>query len=72
MGGAKVNPQVMERLKKTTTAASLENDLELTRSRLRLLWAEWDEEFGDELAEARYAIYHRPEFQKNLPNLLAL
>ncbi|KAB2388168.1 alpha/beta fold hydrolase [Actinomadura montaniterrae] len=72
MGGTKINPEVMERLKKTTTAASLEDDVELTRSRLRLLWAEWDEEFGDELTEVRYAIYHRPDFQKNLPNLLAL
>jgi 2-hydroxy-6-oxonona-2,4-dienedioate hydrolase len=72
MGGTKLNPQVMERLKKTTTAASLDDDIELTRARLRLLWAEWDEELGDELTETRYAIYHRPEFQKNLPNLLAL
>lgn len=72
MGGTKVNPAVMERLKTSTTAASLQDDIQLTRDRLRLLWAEWDEEFGDELTEVRYAIYHRPEFQKNLHNLLAL
>jgi 2-hydroxy-6-oxonona-2,4-dienedioate hydrolase len=72
MGGTKVNPAVMERLKKTTTAASTQDDIELTRDRLRLLWAQWDEEFGDELTEVRYAIYHRPEFQQNLHNLLAL
>ncbi|MGN9843224.1 alpha/beta fold hydrolase [Nonomuraea sp. H19] len=72
MGGTKVNPAVMERLKTSTTAASLQDDIRLTRDRLRLLWAEWDEEFGDELTEVRYAIYHRPEFQKNLHNLLAL
>jgi 2-hydroxy-6-oxonona-2,4-dienedioate hydrolase len=72
MGGTKVNPAVMERLKTSTTAAALEDDIELTRNRLRLLWAEWDEEFGEELTQVRYAIYHRPEFQKNLHNLLAL
>jgi 2-hydroxy-6-oxonona-2,4-dienedioate hydrolase len=72
MGGTKVNPEVMERLKKSTTAAALGSDLDLTRQRLRLLWADWDEEFGEELTEVRYAIYHRPEFQKNLHNLLSL
>jgi 2-hydroxy-6-oxonona-2,4-dienedioate hydrolase len=72
MGGTKVNPAVMERLKTSTTAAALEDDIQLTRDRLRLLWADWDEEFGEELTEVRYAIYHRPEFQKNLHNLLAL
>jgi 2-hydroxy-6-oxonona-2,4-dienedioate hydrolase len=72
MGGTKINPEVMLRLKQTTTAASLKNDIELTRARLRLLWAEWDAEFGDELTEVRYGIYHRPEFQENLANLLSL
>ncbi|MBK1784892.1 alpha/beta fold hydrolase [Prauserella cavernicola] len=72
MGGTKVNPEVMQRLKTSTTAASLEDDVELTRKRLRLLWAEWDEALGDELTEVRYDIYHRPEFQRNLHNLLAL
>ncbi|RBM13062.1 alpha/beta hydrolase [Prauserella sp. PE36] len=72
MGGTKVNPEVMQRLKTSTTAASLEDDIELTRKRLRLLWAEWDDDLGDELTEVRYDIYHRPEFQKNLHNLLAL
>jgi 2-hydroxy-6-oxonona-2,4-dienedioate hydrolase len=72
MGGTKVNPEVMERLKKSTTAAALGSDRDLTRQRLRLLWADWDEEFGEELTDVRYAIYHRPEFQKNLHNLLSL
>ncbi|TKG62850.1 alpha/beta fold hydrolase [Prauserella endophytica] len=72
MGGTKVNPEVMQRLKTSTTAASLEDDIELTRKRLRLLWADWDDDLGDELTEVRYDIYHRPEFQKNLHNLLAL
>lgn len=71
-GGTKANPEVMERLIRTTTAAVTEDDIALTRDRLRLLWAEWDEEFGDELTRIRYDIYHRPEFQKNLANLLCL
>jgi 2-hydroxy-6-oxonona-2,4-dienedioate hydrolase len=72
MGGTKINPEVMRRLIQTTTAAALDDDIELTRARLRLLWADWDTELGDELTEVRYAIYHRPEFQKNLANLLSL
>jgi 2-hydroxy-6-oxonona-2,4-dienedioate hydrolase len=72
MGGTKINPEVMERLKTSTTAAVLQTDRELTKARLRLLWADWDSELGEELTDVRYAIYHRPEFQKNLHNLLSL
>ncbi|MPY60056.1 alpha/beta fold hydrolase [Streptomyces spongiae] len=72
MGGTKVNPAVMERLKTSTRAAALEDDISLTRDRLRLLWAEWDEDLGDELTQVRYEIYHQPDFQRNLHNLLAL
>jgi 2-hydroxy-6-oxonona-2,4-dienedioate hydrolase len=72
MGGTKINPAVMERLKTSTRAAALEDDRELTKARLRLLWAEWDDELGEELTDVRYAIYHRPEFQRNLHNLLSL
>jgi 2-hydroxy-6-oxonona-2,4-dienedioate hydrolase len=71
-GGTKANPQVMERLIRTTTVAATEEDIEPTRERLRLLWADWDDELGEELARIRYRIYHQPEFQKNLPNLLCL
>lgn len=72
MGGTKINPAVMERLKTSTSAAALEDDASFTRERLRLLWADWDEDLGDELTDVRYRIYHRPDFQKNLHNLLAL
>lgn len=72
MGGTKVNPEVMQRLKSSTTAAAMEPDRELTKQRLQLLWAAWDEELGEELTDVRYAIYHRPDFQKNLHNLLSL
>lgn len=71
-GGTKANPEVMERLIRTTTAAATEDDIGLTRERLRLLWADWDEDLGEELTRIRYDIYHQPEFQKNLPNLLCL
>jgi 2-hydroxy-6-oxonona-2,4-dienedioate hydrolase len=72
MGGTKVNPKVMERLKTSTRDAALKDDISYTRERLRLLWAEWDEELGEELTQVRYEIYHRPDFQRNLRNLLAL
>lgn len=72
MGGTKVNPDVMQRLTTSTTAAATQDDRDLTKQRLGLLWAAWDEEFGEELTDVRYEIYHRPEFQKNLHNLLAL
>lgn len=71
-GGTKANPQVMDRLIRTTTAAATEDDMSLTRERLRLLWAEWDDELGEELTRIRYDIYHQPQFQQNLPNLLCL
>jgi 2-hydroxy-6-oxonona-2,4-dienedioate hydrolase len=72
MGGTVVNPAVMERLKTSTTLAALDPDRDLTKERLRLLWAEWDSELGEELTDIRYAIYHTPQFQQNLHNLLAL
>lgn len=72
MGGTKVNPAVMERLKTSTRGAVESDDPALTEERLRLLWAHWDEDLGDELTEVRFDIYHRPEFAENLRNLLAL
>jgi 2-hydroxy-6-oxonona-2,4-dienedioate hydrolase len=72
MGGTVINPAVMARLKTSTTAAALESNRDLTRDRLRLLWADWDEELGDELTDVRYGIYHTSEFQRNLVNLLTL
>ncbi|WP_433234365.1 alpha/beta fold hydrolase [Actinomadura nitritigenes] len=72
MGGTKVNPAVMERLKTSTRRAVESDDPALTEERLRLLWAHWDEDLGGELTEVRFDIYHRPEFAENLRNLLAL
>jgi 2-hydroxy-6-oxonona-2,4-dienedioate hydrolase len=72
MGGTVINPAVMARLKTSTTAAAMETDRDLTRDRLRLLWADWDADLGEELTDVRYGIYHTPEFQRNLANLLSL
>jgi 2-hydroxy-6-oxonona-2,4-dienedioate hydrolase len=71
-GGTKANPAIMERIKTSTTKAVLTDDIELTRSRLNLLMHDPEKSVSDELVEVRHRIYHQPEFQKNLPNLLCL
>ena len=70
-GGTKANPEIMERIKTSTTAAVTQDDIDLTRKRLQLLMYD-DADATEELVETRYVIYHRPEFQKNLHNLLCL
>jgi len=70
-GGTKANPAIMERLIKSTTAAVMEDDIDLTRKRLQLLMHD-PKDATEELVETRYVIYHQPEFQKNLHNLLCL
>jgi len=70
-GGTKANPVIMERIIKSTTAAVMEDDIDLTRKRLQLLMHD-PKDATEELVETRYAIYHQPEFQKNLHNLLCL
>ncbi|MEM9134801.1 MAG: alpha/beta hydrolase [Actinomycetota bacterium] len=71
-GGTKANPEVMERIKNSTTKAVLTDDISLTRDRLHLLMFDPAKDVSEELVEVRYDIYHRPEFQKNLHNLLCL
>jgi len=70
-GGTKANPAIMERLIKSTTAAVMEDDIDLTRKRLQLLMHD-AKDATEELVQTRYVIYHQPEFQKNLHNLLCL
>lgn len=70
-GGTKANPAIMERLIKSTTAAVMEDDIDLTRKRLQLLMHD-PKDATEELVETRYTIYHQPDFQKNLHNLLCL
>lgn len=71
-GGTKANPEIMERIKSSTTKAALANDVDLTRQRLNLLMSNPAKDVTDELVEVRYRIYHQPGFQKNLHNLLCL
>ena len=70
-GGTKANPEIMARLIKSTTAAVMDDDIDLTRKRMHLLMHD-AKDATEELVETRYAIYHQPAFQKNLHNLLCL
>lgn len=71
-GGTVANPDVMQRIRETTTAAVMSDDIKLTRERLELLMFDPSKSVTDELVETRHRIYHRPEFQRNLSNLLCL
>lgn len=71
-GGTKADPEVMERIRSSTTEAVMKDDRELTRARLNLLMYDPAASVSDELVEVRHAIYHRPEFQQNLHHLLCL
>lgn len=56
---------------KSTTAAVMEDDIDLTHKRLQLLMHD-QKDSTKELVETLYVIYHQPEFQKKLHNLLCL
>jgi 2-hydroxy-6-oxonona-2,4-dienedioate hydrolase len=71
-GGTKANPEVMERIRRSTTEAVMTEDKDLTRQRLHLLMASPERDVSEELVDIRYDIYHAEEFQNNLPNLLSL
>ena len=71
-GGTKANPEIMARIKKSTTKAVLGDDIGLTRKRLELLMYNHEKDISDELVDVRHAIYHHPDFQKNVHNLLCL
>ncbi len=71
-GGTKANPEIMERIKTSTTKAVMEDDIGLTRKRLELLMHNHEKDISDELVDVRHAIYHHPDFQKNVHNLLCL
>ncbi|MEM9037984.1 MAG: alpha/beta hydrolase, partial [Actinomycetota bacterium] len=71
-GGTKANPEIMARIKGSTTKAVMEDDIDLTRQRLHLLMHDPAKDVSEELVAVRHAIYHHPEFQRNLPNLLCL
>jgi 2-hydroxy-6-oxonona-2,4-dienedioate hydrolase len=70
-GGTVANPEVMDRIRTSTKQAVESDDVELTRRRLQLLMAD-PANATEELVEVRHAIYHAPEFVKNVDNLLSL
>lgn len=71
-GGTVANPDVMERIRTSTLQAVMSDDIGLTRKRLELLMAEPEKSVSDELVETRHALYHAPDFVKNIENLLCL
>lgn len=71
-GGTKANPEIMNRIKTSTTDAVMRDEIALTRKRLELLMFDPARGVSDELVEIRHAIYHAPDFVANLPNLLSL
>lgn len=71
-GGTKANPEVMERIRTSTTRAVTEDDIDLTRQRLHLLMYDGEKDVSEELVEVRHAIYHEPDFVANVHNLLCL
>ncbi|WP_368681094.1 alpha/beta fold hydrolase [Rhodococcus opacus] len=70
-GGTVANPDVMQRIRTSTTKAVQSNDIELTRARLHLLMHD-PVNATEELVEARHRIYHQPDFVANIHNLLSL
>jgi len=70
-GGTVANPAVMERIRTSTKAAVIGDDIDLTRKRVQLLMAD-PMNATEELVGVRHEIYHRPEFVKNIDNLLCL
>jgi 2-hydroxy-6-oxonona-2,4-dienedioate hydrolase len=70
-GGTVANPEVMERIRTSTRRAVETDDIELTRTRMRLLMAD-PVNATEELVAIRHAIYHQPDFVANIGNLLSL
>ncbi|AHD23161.1 alpha/beta fold hydrolase [Rhodococcus sp. D-6] len=70
-GGTVANPEIMERIRTSTTKAVQSDNVELTRARLRLLMHD-PVDATEELVEARHRIYHQPDFVANIHNLLSL
>lgn len=70
-GGTRAVPEVMHRIRQTTTLAAQSPDRSLTRDRLANLLFD-PESVDEELVDVRYEIYHRPSFQAALPHLLCM
>ncbi|WNI16458.1 alpha/beta fold hydrolase [Actinacidiphila sp. ITFR-21] len=70
-GGTRAVPAVMRRIRETTTLAVTSPERRYTRDRLANLLHD-PASVDEELVDVRYAIYHQPAFQKNLPHLLCM
>jgi 2-hydroxy-6-oxonona-2,4-dienedioate hydrolase len=70
-GGTLAVPEVMERIRTTTERAVYEDQRTLTYERLAKLFFD-PAQLDDDLVEARYRIYHNPDFQRMLPHLLCM
>lgn len=71
-GGTKANPEIMQRIKESTTRAVKEDDIDLTRKRLYLLMHNPEKDVSEELVDVRHRIYHQPDFVANVHNLLCM
>jgi 2-hydroxy-6-oxonona-2,4-dienedioate hydrolase len=70
-GGTRAVPAIMERIRTTTTLAATSPDVQYTRERIANLLAD-PATVDEDLVDARYRIYHQPEFVKMLPHLLCM
>jgi 2-hydroxy-6-oxonona-2,4-dienedioate hydrolase len=70
-GGTRAVPAIMDRIRTTTTLAVTSEDRSLTRDRLANLLAD-PATIDEDLVDARYRIYHQPEFVAMLPHLLCM
>jgi 2-hydroxy-6-oxonona-2,4-dienedioate hydrolase len=70
-GGTRAVPAIMDRIRSTTTLAVTSPDRVHTRDRLAGLLAD-PTTVDEDLVDARYRIYHQPEFVAMLPHLLCL
>jgi 2-hydroxy-6-oxonona-2,4-dienedioate hydrolase len=70
-GGTRAVPAIMDRIRTTTTLAATSPDRQHTRERIANLLAD-PATVDEDLVDARYRIYHRPEFVKMLPHLLCM
>ncbi|MFT7598087.1 MAG: 2-hydroxy-6-oxonona-2,4-dienedioate hydrolase [Acidimicrobiales bacterium] len=70
-GGSVATPEVMAKIKNSTTEAVMTDDVAVTRARLELLMFD-PANITDELVQIRHDVYHQPEFRQNLHNMLCL
>lgn len=70
-GGTRAVPAIMARIRTTTTLAVTSPDRGHTRDRIANLLAD-PSTVDEDLVDARFRIYHRPEFVTMLPHLLCM